>query len=229
VNLSAPRTARIEPPVWLAVLHALTWKRLTAVETMTIVLTLMQYIWARAAGAKDTTLEPQLILNSVGCWIILLAALVADELVRRGLRLCRTYATALLLASAVVALVQWQLGEALRRIPMMPDSGTPLWDIVNSAPYVCTIGGLGMMAYLQRQSSQRLLLGIRAAELERAEDERRVIESRLAATRARVDASSLLRALATIRDRYAASRPDADTALDELILELRTSIVRSKV
>jgi hypothetical protein len=83
------------------------------------------------------------------------------------------------------------------------------------------------MAYLQRQNAQRLLEGVRTAELARLQVERDITESRLAATQAQVDPEAVLKQLATIRDLFCVGHPDAAEALEALIRMLRAGVTQS--
>ena len=222
MNSTVLHSAKMQRPLWLDVLSALTWQRVATVEAIVSAYALMQRLYESAASAQSTPLLPALIAYSVGSWNVLIAALIADEFVRRGSRLSRVYPAAVLLAVAMTALVEWSLWLLVGYIPKEADLGMTPSLALSAALDVATFGAFGMMAYVQRQSAQRSLLSIRTAELERAEDERRLIESRLAATSARVDVRSLLDALAMIRHYTIARRPEAETALEALILELRT-------
>lgn len=83
-----------------------------------------------------------------------------------------------------------------------------------------------MMAYLQRQNAQRLLEGVRTAELARVQVEHDLIESRLAATQAQVDPEAVLTQLATIRNLFCEELPGAEENLEALIRMLRASVTQ---
>jgi hypothetical protein len=226
---SAAAPASAEPPFAQTVLRTITWQKLLVAQAFGMVLALLNYLQVQGPGATTHALASQLIMASVGALFFLVVAVATDEAVRRGVRVSRVLPLALLVASGAVAVTQWYLRSWLGVLDFEPDSGPPLARIGGVAIYIGTSGGLAAMVYLQRQDAQRVLAGIRAAELQRVQDERHLIESRLAATQAQIDPSAVFRELAVIRDCYAAARPGAETKLEALIQELRGCVMRSAV
>ena len=95
----------------------------------------------------------------------------------------------------------------------------PARDLRASLSDFLSVGGIwgtALMVYLNRQSARRLLARLRADELERAQAERRLIASRLAATETQMDPGSVLRQLGAVRDLYADGKAEADERLDGL-------------
>jgi hypothetical protein len=165
-----------------------------------------------------------MVSNAVGALLVMLAALAADEAVRRRVPFWCAYPAALLAASGATTIVQW----CLQSWPAVAfaGGGRPLAIAVSIGLNVFTLGGLGMLAYTSRQSAARMLQGVRAAELERVGVERRLIESRLAAAQAQIDPERVFRQLAEIRDLFARARPGADERLEALIQELRARVAQ---
>jgi hypothetical protein len=85
-------------------------------------------------------------------------------------------------------------------------------------------GGLAAAVYLARQRHERMLAELRAAELARETSQRRLAETTLAALRARIDPESLFQTLAKLERLYETDPPEADRALDELIVFLRRAV-----
>jgi len=198
-----------------AELLGLTWGMLTYLQ------------WRRPEAPPPHMLHTYLISRAVGALFILLAALAADEAVRRGSRAWHAFPVALLAGSCVGAIAQWYLRSWMGVVDFTPDAGAPFARMVFVALDVSAFGGLAMLAYLNRQSADRMLAGVRTAELERVRVERRLIESRLATTQAQIDPGSVLRQLGKIRNLYAAARPGADEKLEALIQELRASVAQA--
>ena len=169
-------------------------------------------------------LTAHIVSNAAGALFVMLAALAADEAERRRVRFWCAYPVALLAASGATTIVQW----GLQSWPAVAfaGGGRPLTIAVSVGLSVFTLGGLGMLAYINRQSAERMLQGVRAAELERVGVERRLIESRLAAAQALIDPERVFRQLAEIRNLYASARPGADERLEALIQELRASVAQ---
>lgn len=187
---------------------------------------MLAYLQARGESTPLHLLNSHFIITSVGAVFVTFAALAADEALRRGVRMVRAYSLALLAASCVTAIVQWHLRSWLG-VDYPPGAGVPIVRLVLVAIDVSLLGGLAMLAYLNRQSAQRMLAGVRTAELERVQIERRLIESRLAAAQAHIDPGSLLGQLAEIRTLYGAAQPAAEARLETLIQELRATVAQS--
>ena len=232
-------TAPNAQPFVLAVLRAVSWKMLLTTQLIGVLVALARSLQQRAADVGMTNhllgyaprVAPHLfnshfIVTSVGALCVMVAALAADEAMRRGARLGRVYLIALVSASSATAIIQWCL-RAWLELDYSPSSGIPLVRLVLVALDTALLGGLALLAYLNRQSAERMLAGVRSAELERIQVERHLLDSRLATTQAQVDPDSLLRQLGEIRDFYAAARAGADDKLETLIRELRASLSHS--
>jgi hypothetical protein len=225
-----------EPPFVLAVMRAATWKMLLTTQLIGVLVALARSLQQRGADVGMTNhllgyapraalhlFNSHFIVTAAGALCVLLAALAADEAMRRGMRLGRAYLSALVSASCAAAIMQWCL-RAWLQVDYTPGSGIPLVRLALVALDTALLGGLALLAYLNRQSAKRMLAGVRSAELERIQVERRLLDSRLATTQAQVDPDSLLRQLGEIRACYAAARAGADDKLERLIRELRASV-----
>lgn len=219
---AAPRAAAPSPFV-RAVWRAVTWKGLLVVQAFGLAFAVLWHL-RHGASPPPHDLRSHFVSNAVSASLVMLAALGADEALRRRVRLWCAYPVALFAASAAAAIGQW----CLQQWPAVafPEAGSPLAAAVSTGLSVFTLGGLAILAYINRQSAERVLQGVRAAELERVGVERRLIESRLAAAQAQIDPNAVFRQLAQIRNLYASARPGADESLEALIQELRASVPR---
>jgi sensor histidine kinase YesM len=86
-----------------------------------------------------------------------------------------------------------------------------------------------MLVYLNRRLAQRMLEGVRGAELRRVQLERQLVESRLATAEAQIDPQMLFSALADIRLGLERASPDADAKLDGLVQRLRLALAGTVV
>jgi len=206
-----------------AVWRAVTWKRLLTVQALGLAFAVL---WRVPHGVQPPPhdLPAHIVSNAVGALFVMLAALAADEAVRHRVRLWFAYPAALLAASGATTVVQWCL-QSWPAVAFV-EGGAPLAVAVAIGLNVFTLGGLGLLAYTNRQSAERMLQGIRAAELEWVGVERRLIEARLAAAQAQIDPERVFRQLAEIRNLYAGARPGADERLEALIQELRASVAQ---
>jgi hypothetical protein len=206
-----------------AVWRAVTWKKLLTVQALGLAFAVL---WHLRHGVQPPPhdLPAHIVSNAVGALFVMLAALAADEAVRRRVRLWCAYPAALLAAIGATTVVQWWL-QSWPAVAFV-GGGAPLTVAVSIGLNVFTLGGLGLLAYTNRQSAERMLQGVRAAELEWVGVERRLIESRLAAAQAQIDPERVFRQLAEIRNLYAGARPGADERLEALIQELRASVAQ---
>jgi len=168
-----------------------------------------------------------LIITQLGALCVLLAVLAGDEAVRRGSSAWFAYTAALLIASIVTAFGQWYIRGWFHLYTVVNRPGVPVrvqyTMIIFVACDVLMFGGFAMLAYVNRRSAQRILEGVRSAELKRVQIERRLTESRLATAQAHIDPHILTRSLTEVRDLYKRGSPDADLELDALIQRLQAT------
>jgi hypothetical protein len=205
---------------------SLTWKKFLLAEAVGLAVNLTRYLEQPALAAVPHSEIGRTIVTAFGAAGALLAVLCADEAVRYGVRKTPAYWMALLTASAATGAVRWYTNLWLGLTP----SGDPathtlvqLTQMGFTALDVMLYGGSAALVYLNRRAAAQALEGVRAAELRRVQIERRVIESRLATVRARVDPRTLLKALAKIQEGYRTASADVDGRLDLLILQLQAS------
>jgi hypothetical protein len=225
--LSGAPDSPAQLPFLRAVLHAVTWKLFLAAQALALASALLLYLEVRGPRAQPHVLHMYLISRAVAAVFLMLAAVATDEAVRRGFRMWRVYPVALLAGSGAAAIAQWYVRSWLGLIDYPSNAGLPLPRMVLVAVDVAGLGGVALLAYLNRQSAQRMLAGVRAAELERVRIERRLIESRLATAQAQIDPESVLKQLTEIRNLYGAARTGANEKLETLIQELRASVAQS--
>jgi hypothetical protein len=164
------------------------------------------------------------IYTTLAPFLIVLAGLCAAEAVRRGTPPLRAYAVALLTAASTSAGIQFmcrqQLGIHAKAVHASVTLRDWLW-IPSDAMYVILLGGIGLLAFYNHRSVERILQSVRTAELKRVRLERELIESRLATAQAQIDPRALFESLARIRNLYASCQPQADHELENLIENLR--------
>jgi hypothetical protein len=210
-----------------AVANAISWRNLLATQAVALVLAALRWfefgawglpVWARAACFFNFP---------IAALCVLLAALCADESVSRGTRPLRTYSIALVAACAVTSVLQWYL--RLWFGPAGMPQGFGFTDFAIPFVDVMFLGGVGMLAYANRRTADRILESVRRAELSRVRLEQQLIESRLATAEAQIDPRMLFEALREIRSSLARAEPQADTQLDRLIRRLRNALARTVV
>ena len=208
--------------IWKAAIKELTWRRVMTAEAIGLLINFLRSLdgWGSTQHVVVRT-----VFTTGAAFLLVVAALVAAEAVRRGAAPLRAYGVALLSAAGAAAGVQFTLRRQLGIHPVHGDMA-PL--VVKEWLWVCSdvqtvvlLGGIGLLAFYNRRSVERILRNVRLAELTRVRLERALVESRLAAAQTQVDPRALFDALAQIRNLYASSSPEADRALENLILTLR--------
>ncbi|MGH8220930.1 MAG: hypothetical protein ACREUT_20535 [Steroidobacteraceae bacterium] len=205
----------------LAVLRAVTWRAILLTQSLAFLFAL--YVWLQKWHQPG---RPSLLFNVAGqaiaALLVMLAAFMADEAIRRGWNVWRAFVVLLLCASVTNVFAQMLLRSVFAAPQTVHGRGGILSDFLTIGSFWGTV----LMVYLNRQSARRLLARLRAGELERVQTERRLLASRLAAVEAQIDPAAVLRQLAEVRDLFAAGRPEADKHLDTLITGLRDTVAR---
>jgi hypothetical protein len=209
--------------LWRSVCRELTWRRVLTAEVLGLSLNVLRYLdgWGTTQHIVART-----CFTSVAPLLLVIAALLAAEVVRRGAAPLRAYALALVGAACVSAGLQFLLRQGLGIHPMtgaITSTALQEWAWIGSDfQTVILLGGIGLLAFYNHRSVERILQNVRAVELKRVRLEDELLESRLATAQAQVDPRTLFESLARIRNLFACSSPEADDALEELIQTLRS-------
>jgi hypothetical protein len=156
---------------------------------------------------------------------VLLAVLVADHASPPPLRRWWLYVLAVVIGAFVGSSLVWFVTQRLLEIRTayaFPESlETYLYRHGEHAVEVC---GMVTFIYVSRRWASARLAALRAVQLERADIEKCVLESRLAAMQARVEPQFLRDTLAQVERLYDIDAQAADRVLKELIAYLRSAI-----
>ena len=220
------RIANARAPYLRAVLSHLSWRKLALGSLLGTALALIHYFEPGGTPPRYA-LVSSWIVGVVEGVCVLLAALSADEAVARGWQVRYAYPLALVTAAVCASVAQWYLRSLLGVLNRDPTLGNALGRMAVVGMEVCSIGGLALMGYLQRQSSQRMLAELRAAELARLDIERHLIESQLAAARALIEPAALLQDLAAVRSLLTTDLSRALETLETLIATLQRNAVQT--
>ena len=209
--------------LWRAALKELTWRRVLTAEAVGLLVNVLRYL---DGWGSTRHIVARISFTTIAPFLLVVAALVAAEGVRRGAAPARAYALALIIAASVTAGLQFALRQVLgvhRVAGSMASDAVKEWVWIGSdLQCVILLGGIGLVAFYNHRSVERILRNVRAAELRRIRLDNELIESRLATAQAQVDPRTLFESLARIRNLYGSSTPEADRALEELIQTLRT-------
>lgn len=212
-----------------AVAASLTWRALLAAQAFALAFAM---IWLLGVGADAPAhrVIAQFLDASFNAMLFLLAALCADEGSRRGASDRAAYAIAFLVALTASALVQWWMRGWLERLASphpMPRLEAQALLMLTYAFDFGLFGGIVLLAYANRRAASRILERVRLAELRRVQQDRELVESRLAEAEAQVDPQMLIAELGEIRANYEAASPAAEKRLDALIRRLRAALGRT--
>ena len=210
-----------------AVLAELTWRRILMALALGLVLSVLRDAQNSAHSPPNFALS-SVVITVLGSQIVLLAALICDEAIKRGASDWLTYLVLLVAASILTTFGQWYVRGWLHLYTVANQPGVPMpfqrMQMIYVACDVFVFGGFAMLAYVNRRSAQRILDGISGAELRRVQIERQLTESRLAAARAHIDPRLLFDSLAEIRNLYSSADPQAEEKMDQLIRRLQATV-----
>jgi sensor histidine kinase YesM len=204
----------------------ITWRRLLFTQAMGQAAALLMTIDTGQFHQPIGRVSQHFVSMGLYVFCLLALALASDEVIRRGARpLTVTLSVTLinvLFAIAIAALTPW-----LYHAFAVPYAKSPWMFIVNGV-HMAVYGTLGLLVYMNGRTADRMLEGLRGAELRRVQLDRQLVESRLATQEAQIDPSMLFSALAQIKRGFAESSPQAERRLNELIQTLRATLARTK-
>jgi hypothetical protein len=184
-------------------------------------------LWQLQSQRHLSLSESELLVDSLAVVCVMVAVLVADEAVSRGVPRLRAYLCAVVLGCATAAWAQWELRVLLGWdvVPAADDEG---WSVLTRQQKVffdyLFLGAVVCIVYVNRRTARAAAERLRAAELERALSRRRTLESRLQAMQARVEPQFLFNTLAQVRELYEQDAVAAGRMLDDLIAYLRAAL-----
>ena len=170
---------------------------------------------------------PGALTNLVMSFAIMFTTLVADQFVANGTKRLPAYTWAVVIGSASAAVVQWQLANWLDlRVPFeVPGSrNKALLEIARVFFEYLIWGSIVVFIYASRRDALLARARMNRAQLQRANAQRRALESRLQALQARVEPQFLFNTLGQVHALYDVDPFKAGRALDDLIVYLRAAL-----
>jgi sensor histidine kinase YesM len=164
------------------------------------------------------------VTMSVYALVLLPVAFCAEEAVTRGARPIVVYSILLvfinpILATVVAAAMQW-LYCTLFAVPWPPQR----WGFTEAGSHLSIPCSLALLVYMNGRAADRMLEGVRGAELRRVQLDQQLVQSRLATAEAQIDPQMLFSALAQIKRGLEESQPHAEKQMNELIQRLRAAL-----
>jgi hypothetical protein len=167
---------------------------------------------------------------------VMFATLVADEAVDRGAKRLRAYGWAVITGSAVAAVtqllmqrwLQWGAGMDPYGYSLDADAaGNLLTNIAQATSVFLEFllwAAIIVMIYANRRTALLASARMNAAQVQRAELQRRVLESQLQALQARVEPQFLFGTLVQMRELYDINPARGAQMADDLIVYLRAAL-----
>lgn len=210
-------------------LHALTWRRVVITQCIVATAVLVESFEYELLGTWLGHPSLQYVAMSLTAFTLLVVTLYADSLVDRGANPRLVYPLTVAFSFPAAFVVTGLAQAAYFAVLAVPQAAADArrWVFLSTAEDIALICAFGMVIYMNRRTAERMLEGLQAAELKRLKLEEQLVESRLATAEAQVDPGQLLAALATIRDGFSRSAPDAHARLDELVQQLRNALART--
>ena len=181
------------------------------------------YVWQHLPPVMNGTLSMQF-----NAFAVMLAILVADRASPPSARRVWPYLVAVIVGVTVGSSLMWLVSQRIVGIPThyMLNRSYEGFDtfFYRHATYSLVACGLVAFIYVSRRWAVQRLAALRSVQLERAETEKRVLESRLSAMQARVEPEFLRETLAQVERLYESDAQAADRLLKELIVYLRAAI-----
>jgi hypothetical protein len=207
-------------------LHSFTWRQfllaqclaaaMESIAVLSFVIPLQpppSFAWSRVV-----------IEETIGLSIVL-ALLAANQAIVRGARPIAAYATAIVVASIAAAVIQFQVRHWLHIYTNADRPGIEM-SRRRMRSDTLTYGVLFLLMYVDYQRRERALRRLREAELERARNEQRRVQSRLGAMRSSIDGEELITQLVDVQRLFESDSPEAECRLDQLVAALRAKVTQ---
>jgi hypothetical protein len=209
-----------------AIWSGMTWRRVLLAQALgQTAAFLVTFEWGYFGEAiRHTSIH----FVSMGVYVFLLVplALGADEAIRLGAPPRYVYPAVLLINPLIACAVA---GAALWVYCVLWSLPWPAqrWGFTEAGLHMSVYCSLGLLVFMNRRTADRMLEGVRGAELRRVQLDQQLVESRLATAEAQIDPQMLFSALAQIKLGLEQGTPEAEEKLNQLIQTLRTALTRT--
>ncbi len=212
------------------VFRAFTWQKLLLSQLLAVAIDVVAVLaFVMPSRAPITLIWSRIVVEEMAALSIILAVIVTEQAVARGASKVKAYALSVTAASAIAAIGQYHVRHWLGVYTLVDRPGVETWvrrtQMVHVACDTLTYGVLFVLIYEDYRRRAKLLRRAQAAELERASNERRLVESRLAELRSEIDEGEFLDKLGDVRRLLEHGSPAAERRLDELISSLRAKLI----
>ena len=235
-SLTASRRLTSGAPILKCVRDAIgrvTWRVVGATLVIAVALDAWAVIDLNFAGPSQPAARAEsylsaAVINLLVAYSMMFTTFVADEVVANGAKRLPTYVWAVVIGSAIGAFLQGLVHQWLDLHGRFFGVGPISHEAVVMPLYVffeyLIWGSIIVFIYVNRRNALRARARMNDAHVQRAETQRRAIESRLQVLQARVEPKFLFNTLAQVRDLYESDPAKGSRMLGNLIVYLRAAL-----
>ena len=186
-------------------------------------------VWSRdMLGSPDLfyPLMATVVNDQIGAFALMLGIVVVDRMGADQAERRAPYVVAVVVSAAISTPIQSILGSWVVE-PVFSWKEVFRFTLYGFFDWL-VLAGTATFVYVDRRRARAALTRMHVAQLERAYNARRTLESRLQAMQARVEPGFLFNSLARVRDLYRDDFDRGQTMLDELIAYLRAAMPRMR-
>ena len=165
---------------------------------------------------------PLFVYAQAAAFAVMLCVVVADRVTGGDAKRRGAYVCAVVAGSVAGAIGHWTVLGLVGNV--RPSLEVALYLGIELA----MLAGGAVFIYLDRRRAQAALARMHAAELERVEASKHMLESRLQAMQARVEPTFLFNTLAQVKTLYERDAARGERVLDELIAYLRAAMPKMR-
>lgn len=182
-------------------------------------------------GSKLGHPSMQFVAVALNVFMVVPMAVYADGAVSRGARPGVAYTLAVLMTLPIACVANGCAQALYCLLFHVPQTliDEYRWAFLIESFNTYVYSAFGILVFMNRRMADRILEGVKGAELRRVELERQLIDSRLATAEAQIDPQVLFSALARIKGEFERSAPNAEDDLNQLIQTLRTALARTVI
>jgi hypothetical protein len=205
------------------------WRRIVLTQAVVALSVFVKSFEGKPLGSWMGHPSLAYVATSLTALLLLAVTLYADSVVTRGASARLVYPLTVLSTFPLALVVTWSAEQLYYAVFSVPPAAAEAQrgKFISYAVDIALICAFGMVIFMNRRTTERMLERVQNAELKSVQLEGQLIESRLAMAEAQVDPQMLFSALAEIRDGFSRSLPDADAKLDRLVQHLRTALART--
>jgi hypothetical protein len=209
--------------------QAITWRNMLVLQLLGQITVYIDSREEPVLGAWMGHPSAGYVSMALSVLLVVPVALLADEGVRRGAAPRVAYPIAVMSTVPVTLLATALTQHVYLAIFGLPPTVPNLFwrSTISMGFFMCTYVAFGVVVFTNQRTADRVLERFRNSELQRAQLERQLVESRLATAEAQSDPAMLVNQLAEIKSGFTRGDDRAEAQLNELIQTLRAALART--